>query len=62
MKIKTEKQHIYFYLDEELIYSVKYKYPLDEMKGLAFKFQGPGQVNYVKIFDQSSQLIYEENF
>lgn len=62
VKIKTEKQHIYVYLDEELIYSVKYEDPLHEMKGLTFKFQGPGQVNYVKIFDQADHLIYEENF
>ena len=54
--------NIYVYLDEEIIYSVKYKDPLDELKGLAFKFQGPGQVNYANIIDQSGEMIYEENF
>jgi hypothetical protein len=62
VKIKTEKKTIYVYLDEELIYSVKYKDPLDTLKGLAFKFQGPGEVNYVRILDHSNKLIYEENF
>ena len=62
VKIKTDRMNIYVYLDEVLIYSVKYKDPLDEMKGLTFKFQGSGQVNFVKLYNQSDELIYEEDF
>ena len=62
VKIKTDRMNIYVYLDEVLIYSVKYKDPLHDMKGLTFKFQGSGQVNFVKLYNKSDELIYEEDF
>jgi hypothetical protein len=60
--IKTEKKHIYVSLNDSLIYEVKYKDPLHDVKGIAYKFHGFGQVNYVRLFNSSGNLVYEDNF
>jgi len=50
------------YLEDKEIYSVKYTDPLDEAKGIALKFKGWGEVDYVKLFDGEGMLVYEDNF
>jgi len=60
--ITVRDQHIYVLLEGEEIYSVKYTDPLDEVKGIAYKFRGWGEVNYVKLYDGEGVLVYEDTF
>ncbi|MCK4990214.1 MAG: hypothetical protein KAS29_06995 [Bacteroidales bacterium] len=60
--ISIHDKRIYVYLEDREIYSVKYSDPLDEVKGIAFKFRGLGEVNYVKLYNSEGTLVYKDNF
>ena len=60
--ISIHGKQIHVFLEDQEIYSVKYSDPLDEIKGIAFKFIGLGEVNYVKLLDGEGKLVYEDNF
>jgi hypothetical protein len=62
VSIAVRDNHIYVSLEGEEIYSVRYTDPLDEVKGLAFKFKGLGEVNYVKLYDGEDNLVYQDDF
>jgi len=62
VSIAVHDKHIYVSLEGKEIYSVRYTDPLDEVKGLAFKFKGIGEVNYVKLFDGEGNLVYQDDF
>lgn len=62
LKIVTKKKNVSVFLDDVQIYSVKYNDPLDQVKGLAFRFKGAGAVDYVKLFNENDELVYEDNF
>jgi hypothetical protein len=62
VKISVHDKHIYVSLEDQEIYSVKYTDPLDEIKGIAFKFRGLGEVDYVKLFDGDGEMVYEDQF
>ncbi|MFO7672029.1 MAG: hypothetical protein R6W31_20405 [Bacteroidales bacterium] len=60
--IEVRDKRIHVSLEGKEIYSVKYTDPLDEVKGLVFKFKGVGEINYVKLFDGGGELVYEDQF
>ncbi len=60
--ISIHDKRIYVSLEDREIYSVKYSDPLDEVKGIAYKFRGLGEVNYVKLYNGEGTLVYEDNF
>lgn len=60
--ISIHGKQIHVFLEDQEIYSVKYSDPLDEIKGIAYKFMGLGEVNYVKLLDGEGLLVYEDNF
>jgi len=62
VRIAIRDKHIRVFLESEEIYAVKYTDPLDEVKGIAYKFKGLGEVRYVRLFDESGTLVYEDTF
>ena len=60
--IAVHDNRIHVSLEDREIYSVKYTDPLDEVKGLAFKFKGAGEISYVKLYDGEGNLVYEDEF
>ena len=62
VSISIHGKHIHVFLEDQEIYSIKYSDPLDEIKGIAFKFMGLGEVNYVTLLDGEGKLVYEDNF
>lgn len=62
LKIVTKKKNVSVFLDDVQIYSVKYNDPLHQVKGLTFRFKGAGAVDYVKLFNENDELVYEDNF
>ncbi len=60
--IAVHDKRIHVSLEGKEIYSVKYTDPLDEVKGLAYKFKGVGEINFVKLYDGDGKLVYEDQF
>lgn len=62
LKIVTKKKRVGVYLDDVQIYSIRYNDPLDDVKGIAFNFVGSGAVDYVKLYNEDMELVYNEDF
>ncbi len=62
LKIVTGKRRVGVYLDDVQIYSVRYNDPLDEVMGISISFLGTGAVDYVKLFNENSELVYFDDF
>ncbi len=62
LEIKTQNKRVGVYLDKVQVYSIIYKDPLDDVKGLAISFRGSGAVDYVKMYNEEGELVYNDEF
>lgn len=62
LRIVTGNKRVAVYLDDVQIYSIRYNDPLDEVKGISVSFLGSGAVDFMKMFNEHSELVFHDNF
>ncbi len=62
VRLQVISQKLSVWLDSKLIFTCAYKKPVGQLKGIMFRFRGCGSVDYVKMFNQSHNLVYSEDF
>lgn len=62
ISLQVKNQNVEILLDDQLIYSVEYKEPIGKIMGINFRFQGAGEVDYVRLKDENGELAYKDEF
>lgn len=62
LKIVSGKRRVGVYLDDVQVYSVRYNDPLDDVKGISISFMGSGAVDYVRLYNEHQELVYNDDF
>ena len=60
--IQTENNIASIYLNDQLIDQIAYHVPLGELKGIRFKFDGNGAIDFVQLSKPNGEIIYEDHF
>ena len=47
------------YIDDNLVFQRPYEKEVGELAGIRYRFLGSGEVNDLKIFDATSQKVYD---
>jgi len=64
-------QHLYIqvagkkatiYLDDQPVYSLRYKNDFGKVVGLVYNFTGTGAIDYVRLRNGAGKLVYEDEF
>ncbi|MFP4288969.1 MAG: hypothetical protein ACLFQS_06905 [Bacteroidales bacterium] len=61
LKIIIQNKRISVVLDNNEIYSIRYKNVFNQLLGLSYEFKGLGQVDQIKI-SRGNEVVYNENF
>jgi len=61
LKIIIQNKRISVVLDNNEIYSIRYKNVFNQLLGLSYEFKGLGQVDQIKI-SRGNEVVYMENF
>ena len=59
-KVINEKVKIF--VDNILAWEGTYTKNMGEVLGFRIEFQGCGSIDYVQLFDESNQIVYNEDF
>ncbi|MDX2190005.1 MAG: hypothetical protein SFY32_09090 [Bacteroidota bacterium] len=62
IKMKSQNNVLFTYLDNQLIHQHTYKQALGQVKGIRIKFKGIGKLYQIKLKDINSGEVYEEGF
>jgi hypothetical protein len=62
LTVEIHNKRVVFFLDRVEVLSVDYKSPLEELKGITFRFYGDGAVDYVSLSDGNGNLVYSGDF
>jgi hypothetical protein len=62
LKMEVKNKTARVYLEDKLIYQSAYQKPVGPIKGIIYNFRGSGAVDYVKLYDENDQLVYEDHF
>ena len=60
--IENNDKHITVKLGDQMLYETTYKQSIGIIKGFNFTFAGLGEIDYLKIYDLNSKLVYAEEF
>lgn len=61
-KLKVEDKKCGIYINNELKFSCEYSKNLGKIAGFKFKFNGVGQVDFIKLKNNVDSLVFEESF
>lgn len=62
LKLQVRNRNVQIFLHGKLVREERYKEDAGEVVGLRFSFLGAGRVQYVKLSDGHSNIVYEDRF
>ena len=62
VELKIENKLVSVLLNGNEIYKTAYENSNGAIKGISYSFAGSGAIDYVQLFDQKEQLVYNEDF
>ncbi len=62
VEISVVNKTLVLTIDGQPIYTKKYSQALGSIKGLIINFKGRGKMDYLKIFNEKNQVVYDEPF
>jgi hypothetical protein len=64
VKVRLEVNHgkARFFVDDKMVYLVDGIMPGSKIKGIIYRFQGTGAVDWVKLSKADGELVYDEEF
>lgn len=62
VRIENIHKKVKVFLDNTLIYSVLYEKPISKLKGIVYNFRGCGSVDYIRLYDATNKVVFEEEF
>lgn len=63
IRLEVKNKVASLFVDNKQVYtSPTYNTPIGSIKGLMLGFKGSGKVDYIKLFNPSERLVYEETF
>ncbi len=62
LRVEVTHQHAKFFVDDKLAYQLDGEMPATKLKGIVYRFQGTGSVDWVKLSSSDGKLMYEDEF
>lgn len=62
VRFTVEDKTVRMYLNDQLIRTVTYTKPIGKVMGINLKFHGAGAVDYLRMYNADSQLVFEDDF
>lgn len=62
VRFTVEDKTVRMYLNDQLIHTVAYTKPIGKVMGINLKFHGAGAVDYLRMYNADSQLVFEDDF
>ncbi|HLG40780.1 MAG TPA: hypothetical protein VI461_13970, partial [Chitinophagaceae bacterium] len=62
LQIQVANKKATIYLDEQPVYTISFKNDFGKVVGLVYNFTGTGAIDYVKMKNETGNMIYEEEF
>ena len=62
VRLEVKNQTLTVYYEGDIAYTMDYEGSVGQIYGLAFSFKGSGSVDWVKLYNATGQLVYEEDF
>lgn len=62
IKFNTSNNKFNLFTDDSLVFETGYKKKTGELMGIRYTFNGLGEVDYIRFYDQGGKLIYNDEF
>lgn len=62
LKVVVSEPNVKYYIDDQLVLDQNYGQSLGKLKGIRFRTKGVGEIDYIKLLDENSEIIYSEDF
>jgi hypothetical protein len=62
VKLVVKHKRAQVYIDNRPIFTTTYQNNIGPIKGITYRFKGYGSVDYLKLYNEKNELVYEDTF